>query len=105
MKPNKILAYLVLVACGLILVAGVVLVALQWAQRASFSLYGYPYNIEVISGKAVGGVNTAMLMLLSAVGGILAAVFVRLICWALGALRKACRAAAAEGQPPAGATA
>jgi len=104
MGPSKIVAVFVLVVCGLILVAGIVLVALQWAQRADFNLYGYPYNSYTQAGRTHGGVNTALLMFLSAAGGIVAVFLVKLICWAVGAIRRAGReralASQASPQPP-----
>jgi len=97
MKPNKNLAYVVMVICGLILAAGVVLVTLQWAQRASFNLYGYPYNVDVEGGRTVGGVNTALLMLLSVIGGIVLVYIAKGLFWAIGAVRQP---SAAQSKPP-----
>ncbi|MHC4983068.1 MAG: hypothetical protein ACYTF6_07870 [Planctomycetota bacterium] len=107
MKSRKILTYSVIVICGLVLAAGVVLLALQWAQRAGFNLYGYPYTIHVHpDGKTAGGINTALLMLLSALGGIVAVFLVRFIFWAIRLLRRRAKAPQAppeqaQRQPPA----
>ncbi len=53
------------VISGLVIVAAVVLVAMQWGNSANFSLYGKNFSI-----KDNGGVNTAILMLCSAGGGV-----------------------------------
>ncbi|MGA2265841.1 MAG: hypothetical protein ABSH10_05360 [Phycisphaerae bacterium] len=61
---NKLLAlkfYVRVIFSGLVLLAGVVLLILQWGNKAKFSLYG--------SNKEP---NTLMLMLCSAVGGVVA---------------------------------
>ncbi len=89
MKSNRIAAYIVITICGLILLAGVVLVTLQWAQRASLSLYGYPYTVRVQpDGKTVGGINTSLLMVLSAAGGIVAVFLIKSVSWGFGAIKK-----------------
>ena len=105
MKSSKIVGYFVLVVCLLVLLAGIVLVALQWAQRTGVNLYGYPCSTYTQNNKTAGGVNTALLMLLSAGGGIIAVFLVKLICWAVGSIRRAGRARAgmprAAPPPPA----
>ena len=61
---NKLLAlkfYVRVIFSGLVLLAGVVLLVLQWGNHAAFSFYG--------TNKQV---NTLLLILCSAVGGLVA---------------------------------
>ena len=69
-KIRRIKGYVLVVPIGIVLLATVVLVVLQWGNAASFSLYGRNLTPHTEGGKTVGGVNTALLMVLSAVGGL-----------------------------------
>ena len=62
--------YVLTILSGAVLLAVVVLVTLQWGQRASFSLYGKPYDLHLVEGRITGGVNTSLLMLLSGLGAL-----------------------------------
>ena len=74
MRFRTFSGYVHVIVSGLVLLAAVLLVVLQWRLRAEFSLYGEPYSISVLAtGKKIGGVNTAALMVLSAIGGIVVA--------------------------------
>jgi hypothetical protein len=61
MKYEMIKGYLQVILSGLVLLAGVVLAVLQWGNASAFSLYGQNRNV-----------NTALLMVCSAAGGIVA---------------------------------
>jgi hypothetical protein len=64
-------AYLQVILSGLLLLALAVLLILQWGNPSSFSFYGKNYAIRLSDeGLATGGVNTGVLMLLSAAGGV-----------------------------------
>ena len=60
MSYRIVQGYILVVVTGVVLLAAAVLIVLQWGNAASFSLYG----------KNLSGVNTALLMLCSAAGGI-----------------------------------
>ena len=63
--------YVLTVFSGLLLLAAALLLILQAQNRAEFSLYGKNISIRYQEdGGPVGGVNTAVLMLSSAVGGV-----------------------------------
>jgi len=70
MNFASIKGYVLTIVSGAVLLAAVILVTLQWGQRASFSLYGKPYDIHVVEGKVTGGVNTSLLILLSGLGAL-----------------------------------
>jgi len=59
MKLSTLKGYVFVVATGLVGLAAAVLVVLQWGNKADFTAYGP--HVEV---------NTALLMLLSAAGGL-----------------------------------
>ena len=87
----KVKAWFFVTFSGLFLVAAAVLILLQWARRAGFSLYGYPFDIHLVDGKVHGGVNVALLMLLSALGGLKARWMIRVFGKGLKLLRQARR--------------
>jgi hypothetical protein len=73
------------------LAAGVVLTLLQWDMRSEFSLFGKAYRLDITNGKVEGGISTAWLMLLTAVGGVLAALLIKLLFKSIWHLRAAMR--------------
>ena len=81
MKTSTFRAVVYIVFSSLVLVAGVVLLLLQWALRAEFSLYAKPYRLyaQPADGKIVGGVSTLWLMLASAGAGVLMVLMIRLL--------------------------
>jgi len=89
---GKIKAYLYVVLGGLVILAAGVLVLLQWNGAARFQLYGLYFDITVVDGQITGGVNTALLMLCSAVGGVVMVFVVRLFFRGVGILRRASKA-------------
>ena len=68
MKYQAIQGYLQVIIGGLVLLAGVVLIVLQWGNQSAFSLYGQNRNI-----------NTALLMVCCIVGGLAAPWVCRLV--------------------------
>lgn len=69
-----------IVVGGLATAAGAILIALQWGNHAEFSFFGCNYSIRILEkGQTSGGVNTAALMLASAVGGVTMAAAVWLL--------------------------
>ncbi len=88
MNLRTLKGYFLAIASGLVLLAGVLLVVLQWGRVSAFSLYGYPYEILLLEGKIRGGVNTALLMVASAVGGVLVVLLVRVFVSGVRSLRK-----------------
>lgn len=90
MSLRALKGYVLVVASGLVLAAGLLLVILQARNPAEFSLYGKNISIRLAQdGKAVGGVNTALLMICSAVGGALAIPLVRVMISGWRSLTKA----------------
>ena len=57
---------------GLFLVAAAVLILMQVSNRSEFLLYVHMFRVDINeqTGQVSGGVNVALLMLLSALGGI-----------------------------------
>ena len=99
----KVKAILSVIVGGLITAAVVTLVLFQWASVASFSLYGYGFTpyYRGEGGRLIGGVNTALLMLCSAVGGLITWHAVKMLfkgIWALRRLRRDAAKRAAEVQ-------
>ena len=88
MNLRTLKGYFLVIASGLVLLAGGLLVVLQWGHVSAFSLYGYPYEILVLEGRIRGGVNTALLMVASAVGGVLVVLLVRMFISGMRSLRK-----------------
>ncbi len=85
--------YLYTVFSGLVLLAAGLLIVLQWARIAQFSLFGYPYDIVSVGDQGVkGGVNTAVLILASIAFGIVSPWLVKLLFRGIGLLRKAGKA-------------
>ena len=80
--------YVMAIASGVVLLGGVVLVLIQLNRVSEFSLYWYRYDMLVVEGKIRGGVNTALLMLLSGAGGVLAFLLVRVFISGVRSLRK-----------------
>ena len=79
MTLRTLKGYVMVILSGLLLSAAALLVILQWGRVSGFSLFGYPYEILVMDGKVKGGVNTALLMIISAVCGILAVLLVKML--------------------------
>lgn len=91
MNFRMIKGYILVVLSGLLLLTGVLLVVLQWGRVCGFSLFGYPYEIVLVDGKVQGGVNTLLLMVSSAVGGVLFLFLCRVFVSGVRSLRKARR--------------
>jgi uncharacterized integral membrane protein len=70
--------YILTIASGLVLLAGVVLVALQWGNKCEVTLYG-PRPV----------LNTAAVILCSAVAGWLTPKILRVMFTGIGKIRKA----------------
>jgi len=70
MNVSSVKGYVFVVFSGLLILAAAVLVLLQWGNRSTFSLYGKNYGQNPAGGE---GVSTALLMLLSAAGGLVTA--------------------------------
>ena len=71
MNIPTIKGYVLTVMSGLLLLAGALLLILQARNRAEFSLYGKNISIRFQQdGEVIGGANTSLLMLGSAVGGV-----------------------------------
>jgi len=64
MKTKLIKSYLLVVICGLVLLAAALLVILQWGNSSSFSLFGKNYG-----QNTPGGVNTGLIMICCLVAG------------------------------------
>ena len=75
MKLAKIWAYVRIVLSGLFLLVVVILLALQWGNQANFSFYGRNTTM-----------NTALLMLLSGLGGMVLAAMVWMLVVGIRAL-------------------
>ncbi len=69
MNAKSLKGYVMVVFSGLVVLAAVLLIVLQWGNTSAFSAYGKNYG-----DNAPGGINTALLMLGSAAGGIVLAV-------------------------------
>lgn len=91
MSVKRIKGIVLVVISGAVILAAGLLIVLQWGNQAEFSLYGKNYSIRFQEdGKtATGGVNTGMLMLCSAAGGLLMFWMAKLLLRGVGALRKA----------------
>jgi len=87
MNWQMIKGYLAAIFSGGLLIAAAVLVFFQWANVSEFSLYGYGYDIMSEGNRYAGGVNTALLVMCSAVAGIAALYLVRLLLYGLGNIR------------------
>ena len=98
MKKDLVKGYVLVVFSGLVILAAVVEVVLQWAHVSQFSLYGYPYDIIVVDGKMQGGTNTALLMIGSAVGGVVILAMCIIMFKGIWALRRGFREAEKPSQ-------
>ena len=87
MKLGTLKGYVMAIASGLLLLAGVLLVVLQAGNHADFSLYGKNLSIRFQEGQQVGGVNTALLMIGSGIGGVAAVILVRVLISGVRTLR------------------
>ena len=97
MNFKTVRAYIIAVVCGLILLAAVLLVILQWGNPAEFSLYGKNYSLRFQKdGSASGGVNTGLLIIISAAGGILLFYVCKLLVWGIRTIVRSRRATAAQ---------
>jgi len=76
---KKMNGYVLAIVTGLILLAGVLLLALQWGKTGSFSLYG----------KNIGGVNMGLILACAAVAGWLTPKIFRVFLRGVGKIRKA----------------
>ncbi len=63
--------YVLVVLTGAILLAATVLIVLQWDNSSEFNLFGRSYTVHLVENDIVGGVNTALLILGSAAGGVI----------------------------------
>jgi len=78
-----------IVGGGLVTAAGAILIALQWGNHAEFSFFGRNYSIRFLpQGQTTDGINTAMLMLASAVGGVAMAAAMWLLVRGILAVRR-----------------
>jgi len=108
----KVKAWFFVTFSGLFLVAAAVLIALQVGNRSEFLLYVHQFRVDTNENAQVyGGVNVALLMLLSALGGLKARWMIRVFGKGLKLLRQARRqertaeAAARKAQKTGGAPA
>lgn len=101
MRFETVKGYLMVLFSGAIILAASLLVILQWGNASEFSLYGKNYSIQLANGAGQGGVNTAVLMILSAVGGVVALVLARTFIRGAAVLHKVRKAAgrADEARP------
>lgn len=89
MNVQSVKGYVLVILSGLVILAAALLVILQWGNPAEFSLYGKNYSIsKQEDGGATGGVNTALLMLCSAAGGLLLFWTAKVMIRGIGALRR-----------------
>lgn len=91
MSVKRVKGTVLVVVSGAVILAAGVLIVLQWGNPAEFSLYGKNYSIRFQEdGKtATEGVNTGLLMLCSAAGGVLVFWMTKVLLGGIGALRKA----------------
>ena len=68
--------WVVTITTGLVIIAAIVLLALQWGNTTTITLYGPATDV-----------NTLLLMLLSAVGGILMVWLVKALLYGIGIIR------------------
>lgn len=95
MSVKRVKGTVLVVISGAVILAAGLLVILQWGNPAEFSLYGKNYSIRFQEdGKtAAGGVNTGLLMVFSAAGGVLVFWMAKVLIGGIGALRKASKEA------------
>jgi uncharacterized integral membrane protein len=77
MMLKKLNGYILTIVSGLLLLAGVLIVALQWGNSCSFSLYGQPNSF-----------NTALVVICSAVAGWLVPKVFRVMLKGIAKIRK-----------------
>ena len=87
MSKESVKGYLLVIPSGLVLLAAVVLVILQWGNHGAFSAYGR--NMTV---------NVAVLMLLSALGGIVVVALGKVFWVGAMALRRSRKIEAAKAE-------
>jgi len=80
MTGKTFLGYFLMVVTGLILAAAIVLVALQWGNSGQVTMYGPRVDV-----------NTALLMLCSAAGGVLVVVLARVFAHGLATVLREAR--------------
>lgn len=90
--------YVLVVFSGALLLIAALLVILQWGKRAQFSLFGYPYDIILVEDRLQGGINTALMMIFSAIGGVVIVLLCRVFFSGLRVLRSSQRLAEMEKQ-------
>ena len=102
MRFETVKGYLMVLFSGAIILAASLLIILNWTSRADLHVFAWHYSIRIIEGGTfVGGFNTALLMILSAVGGVVALVLARTFIRGAAALRKGRKAAGrADGARP-----
>jgi len=89
MNVRILKGYVMTIVSGFFLLAGILLTILQFRNYAEFSLYGKNISIRLKQdGSITGGVNTALLMILSAVGGLVGLILTRVMISGLRSLRK-----------------
>lgn len=89
MSYKTVQGYFMVVLTGTVLLAAGILIVLQWGNHAEFSLYGKNYSIRTIEGGQVdGGVNTALLIIVSAVGGLLMWWCIKILFRGAGGIRR-----------------
>ena len=91
MNLTALKGYILVILSGLVIFITVLLVVLQWGLRAEFSLFGQLYTIHLVDDRLVGGINTALLMVLSGIGGVVSVWMIKLLFLGISALRKARR--------------
>ncbi len=88
MNARTVKGYLMTVSSGLLLLTALLLVIMQLGRVASFSLFNYSYEITITNGKLEGGVRTAWLMIVSAIGGVGVFLLAKMFIAGVMALRK-----------------
>ena len=77
MNTDSIKGYILVVLSGLVLFAAILLLVLLWGNDSNFSLYGKSLVV-----------NTAVLVIGSAVGGVILAIMIKILIIGIRALRK-----------------
>jgi hypothetical protein len=70
MNLRLVKGYVQVILTGLFLSAVILLIILQWDLHSQFSLFGKLFNIIPDGTNYSGGLNTAILMIASGIGGI-----------------------------------
>jgi uncharacterized integral membrane protein len=79
MNFNTVKGYILIVLSSLVMVLAVLITILQGGLRAEFSVFGWPEDRSI---------NTGLLMLFSAVGGIIVYLCMNLLFSGIGSVRK-----------------